>query len=99
MKAIQSFEAWQDSDGETTFATASSITERRSKQLLSASAIHLYSVEANSWEEAMAIHHLRMGYAPYKPCGVPEPGLDCGALVYVDGSGQCWQCGRFSGAA
>jgi hypothetical protein len=99
MHARQTFEAWQDPEGDTTFATSASISELRTKRLLSDSAVLLYSVEASSWEEAMAVHHLRMGYEPYKPLGKPAPCSNCGALVYVEGSGQCWRCSQLLGAA
>lgn len=98
MQAIQTFEAWQDPEGATTFASSAAIVEYRTKKLLSDSAVHIYTVEASSWEEAMAVHHLRMGYGPYKPQGKPVPCSNCSALVYVDGSGQCWQCGQFADA-
>jgi hypothetical protein len=51
----------------------------------------LYIVKAESWEEAMAIHHLRQGFEPYVPQGKPET-CSCGAVYYPEGSGQCWKC-------
>lgn len=50
-----------------------------------------WRIEAATWEEAMAIFHLRRGWESYKP-GRAEPCPDCGALYYPEGSGQCWQC-------
>ncbi|GHA76763.1 hypothetical protein GCM10007067_12540 [Lysobacter bugurensis] len=94
MRGKRVFEAWQDPEGDVTFASASAIAEQRSKKLLAASAALLYTVEANTWEEAMAVHHLRMGYEPYRPHGEPAPCPDCHALVYIAGSGECWRCRR-----
>lgn len=51
-----------------------------------------WRIEAATWEEAMAIYHLRQGWEPYRPEGKAEPCPDCGALNYPEGSGQCWQC-------
>ena len=48
-----------------------------------------WRIEAATWEEAMAIYHLRQGWEPYKPDVKAEPCPDCGALYYPEGSGQC----------
>jgi len=97
-QAKQLFEAWRDERG-ITFGILATIAEHRSKGLLGESAERLYSFEAHSWEEAMAIHHLRMGFEPYKPQGSPTPCVHCGALVYAAGSGQCWRCGYVTNGA
>jgi len=91
--ARQLFEAWQVGT-EITFGTAASIAGQRSKGLLAETAKHLYTIEAHTWEEASAIHHLRMGFEPYKPQGTAKPCIECGAFVYPEGSGQCWRCGH-----
>lgn len=57
------------------------------------SAQRLWTIEAASREEAMAIHHLRQGWEPYVPRGAARPCSGCGALKYVEGSGECWRCG------
>ena len=97
-RAKQLFEAWRDRD-DVAFGTLASIAQQRTRGILSGTAEFLYSIEAHSWEEAMAIHHLRMGLAPYKPQGLPVPCVHCGALVYAEGSGQCWRCGRVAHGA
>jgi hypothetical protein len=51
-----------------------------------------WQIEASTWEEAMAIHHLRQGFEPYKPMGKAEPCPKCGALFYPQGGGECWSC-------
>jgi hypothetical protein len=53
----------------------------------------LYTIEAPTWEEAMAEHHRRQGYEPYKPEGEPSPCIRCGSPTYQDGSGDCGPCG------
>ena len=94
MKRI--YEAWQDDgdDGGAAVALGSpeSIAEQREKGLLGPGAKMLYQIEAGSWEEAQAVHALRMGWQPYRPNGEPAPCPRCGATFYPQGSGQCWRC-------
>ena len=52
----------------------------------------LWTFEAATYEEAMAIYHLRCGYQPYLPNGRASPCPRCGALLYAQGSAQCWRC-------
>jgi hypothetical protein len=92
MRPKRIFEAWLDPEGDVTFASAASAAERRAKGLLADSAVLLYVVEADTWEEAMAVHHLRMGYQPYRPLGSATPCPRCRALIYSEGSGECWRC-------
>ena len=54
----------------------------------------LWRIEAATSEEASAIHHLRLGWGPYKPMGEAKPCPKCGAMFYPEGSGECWRCGR-----
>jgi hypothetical protein len=61
---------------------------------LSDAAILRYSFIAHSGEEAMAIHYLRQGWAPYVPMGAPAPCPNCGANYYPMGYGDCWRCGH-----
>jgi hypothetical protein len=56
----------------------------------------LYKIQAETYEEAMAIHHLRMGWKPYNPEGAPAPCPKCNSLLYPSGSGVCWKCGEES---
>ncbi|MEM5733839.1 hypothetical protein AAEI00_19320 [Shewanella algae] len=52
----------------------------------------LYIIEAETYEEAMAIYHLRQGWEPYLPIGKPEPCPSCGSTIYPGSSGECWKC-------
>ena len=54
--------------------------------------IMLYSFDAETYEEAMSIYHIRQGWAPYKPGGDSEYCPKCSAIFYPNGSGECWQC-------
>ncbi len=92
---LRIYEAWgHDSARDATVASPAAIESMRQKGLLSPTAKLLYRIQAHTWEEAMAIHHLRMGWEPYQPVGSAEPCPRCGARRYPEGSGQCWQCGE-----
>ena len=52
----------------------------------------LWTFEAGSHEEAMAIHTIRLGWGTYKPHGDPAPCPVCAAPYYPQGSGECWRC-------
>jgi len=54
--------------------------------------VMLYSFEACSHEEAMAIYYIRQGWAPYKPEGEAAPCPECGSMLYPKGSNECWSC-------
>jgi hypothetical protein len=90
------YEAWWDPEGEgvESFAcgTADRMREEREKGRLGPNSTLLYSFEAGTFEEAQAIHNLRMGWGPYKPLGDVERCPDCEAWYYPGGSGECWRC-------
>ncbi len=50
-----------------------------------------YQIEAATFEEALAIHYLRMGYGPYQPGSEPLECPLCSNYYYL-GSGKCF-CG------
>ena len=50
-------------------------------------------VIADTPEEASAVHHIKMGWAPYKPMGEAAPCPQCGACFYPESSGVCPNCG------
>jgi hypothetical protein len=54
----------------------------------------LWKFDAATFEEASAIHHLRMGDGGYMAHGNPAPCPKCGAMYYPEGSGECWRCGK-----
>ena len=54
----------------------------------------IFRIQACTWEEAMAIYYLRMGYEPYKPAGNPGNCPKCDSFFYPSGSGECWRCGK-----
>ncbi len=80
--------------GYTALFTVESEAKERSQGLLSPNAEFLWSIEADTLEEASAIYNLRMGFEPYVPMGDPAQCPKCGAWFYPEGSGECWRCGR-----
>lgn len=94
MKKI--FEAWHDEDKCCiTFAPPEGIAEERASGDISEGAVFLYRVEADTFEEAMAVHHIKMGWRPYVPMGeAAECPRGCGAMFYPQSSGECPNCGK-----
>jgi hypothetical protein len=94
----KTYEAWAEGDGPTwtsiTLATAEGIEEQRAKGLLPPNSRLRYRIDADTWEEAMAVHHVKMGWSPYQPGKAQLCPNDCGALFYPDGSGECPRCGK-----
>lgn len=60
------FEAWEDEEG-ITFSTQENIVDHKKKGLLSIDAKLLYQIAADNYDEAMTLHHNKMGWEPYKP--------------------------------
>lgn len=52
----------------------------------------VYVIQAETPEEASAIHNLRQGYSPYYPMGEAQKCPRCDAGHYYLGSGKC-HCG------
>lgn len=88
------YEAWSASENQMTISTATGIAKQQASGILKADAELLYRFEAATWEEAMAIHHLRQGWEPYIPSGESKSCPKCGSIFYPEGSGQCWRCGE-----
>jgi hypothetical protein len=88
------YEIWSNVDKtEIQCSTKENIEESRKKGLLK-NMLLKNSFVAYSYEEAMSIYHLRMGYEPYKPNGeaVLCPN-NCGSYYYPLGSSECPNCG------
>lgn len=92
------YEAWDDSEDEEvggiTFAPPETIQELRSKGLLSKNAKLTFWVIADTFEEALAVRNIKLGWGPYVPEGEPkECPRGCAAMFYPEGSGECPNCG------
>ncbi len=92
----KTYEVWADQqDCSITLTLKSNIQELRSNGTLSENAKLLYSIEVDTMEEAMAVHHIKMGWEPYLPLGdAKECPKGCGSMFYPMGSGECPNCGK-----
>ena len=89
------FQCWADlADGSISLLPLHTVIEHCERKMLSDAAKLLYTFPAETPEEAMAIHHLRQGWAPYQPRGEPAACPQCGAKYFPRGSGDCWRCGH-----
>jgi len=90
------FEVWKDEDG-VTLTDNEGIKDLKQKQLFSGQPKLLYKISADTPEEAMAVHHIKMGWEPFRPEGPAElcP-KDCGSYYYPNGSGICPKCGKIN---
>jgi hypothetical protein len=86
------FEAWEDADESITLMRAERVEDAKVHGLIDPNGIMLYQIQADTWEEASAIHALRMGWSPYRPEGEPMSCPKCSAIYYPMGSGECWRC-------
>lgn len=93
---LGAYECWVD-DQCTSLTPLEYMDREREQGRLSPEARHRYTIHAATYEEAMAIHNFRRGFAPYVPTGEPAPCATCGEFVFAQGSGQCWQCGAVTG--
>jgi hypothetical protein len=89
----RAYEAW-GAEGQVALLLKGQAEEYKRKGLLSHDAELLYTIDADTMEEASAIHNLRMGFGPYDPMGDPANCPKCGAWFYPKGSGECWRCGK-----
>ena len=86
------YEAWEG-DG-IYLLPQSEVQEHMNFGLIEKDARLLYVIEAATWEEASAIHNLRMGWGLYNPQGDPKKcPNNCGCHYYPKGSGRCALCG------
>lgn len=89
------YECWSDpEDNGISLLRFQDVAENRAQGQLSARAKRLYSFIAHTGEEAMAIHCLRQGWAPYVPMGEAAPCPTCQTPYYPQGYGDCWRCGH-----
>jgi hypothetical protein len=84
----KTYEAWIDGSEQcVTLGDLGNLGWQRSNGLLKACVKLLHRFEADTPEEAQAVHHIKMGWEPYRPTG--EPALcpnGCGAFYYPQSS-------------
>lgn len=86
------FEAWQDDNG-ITVSDEDGIRQTREKGLFLGEPKLLHIIVADTSEEAMAVHHIKMGWEPYRPQGDSAKCPKCGSIYYPHGSSECPKCG------
>jgi len=89
----KTYEAWVE-ETSITFSDLENLETQRTKGLLGENAKLLHRIEADTPEEAMAVHHIKLGFSPFIPIGQPASCPNgCGAIYYPKGSGECPNCG------
>jgi hypothetical protein len=89
------YEAWFDpADSGLSMLQRDDVPKMRARGQLSDQAKRLYRFVAHTGEEAMAIHSLRQGWAPYLPMGAAAPCPKCSRNFYPECYGDCWHCGH-----
>jgi hypothetical protein len=89
------YQCWFDpQDNSLSLLRFQDVQRNRDGGQLSDRAVLHYSFIAHTGEEAMAIHSLRQGWAPYLPMGEAAPCPTCNAPYYPEGYGDCWRCGH-----
>jgi hypothetical protein len=89
------YECWFDpEDNGLSLMRFEDVQRHRDGGQLSDRAVLQYAFIAHTGEEAMAIHSLRQGWAPYLPMGEAAPCPTCGANYYPECYGDCWRCGH-----
>jgi hypothetical protein len=89
------YECWSDpEDNSITLLRTQDVAAVRAQGQISDRATLSYSFVAHTGEEAMAIHALRQGWAPYLPHGEAAPCPTCNTPFYPQGYGDCWRCGH-----
>ena len=68
---ITKYECWSEESG-ITFTEAENAIKMRKQGLISKSAVLLYEIEAQTWDEAMAEHYKKQGWKPYLPINKSE---------------------------
>ncbi len=89
------YECWSDpADSSLCLLRFCDVHAARQQGHLSDQAICLYQIIAHTGEEAMAIHYLRQGWAPYVPMGETASCPTCSTPYFPLGYGDCWRCGH-----
>ena len=88
------YQAWKDAES-VTCATLKAFNYQKKTGLVDDHILILHIIEAETYEEAMAVHHIKMGWDPYIPAGnaVLCPN-NCGSYFYPEGSCTCPKCGE-----
>ena len=90
------YEVWRENGDGVSIMT---LEEGEAKQfmergLLSSSAQLQFRLHTDTYEEALAVLHIKLGDAPYVPEGKPAHCPNgCGGVFYAAGYSECPNCG------
>ena len=94
---IDHYVAMSADDGcEITLIRAERVSVDREKGLLTEEAEKMWDIFAATWEEAMTIHYLRLGYGQYNAGEPTECPNKCGSYYFPEGSAHCPLCGHIN---
>jgi len=98
---MKTYEVWnlqyEDGGGLISMRTTEQVEDERSKGLLNPKSLLMFQIQAETYEEAMAVRNIKLGWSPYVPNG--EAALcpnGCGGVHYPDGYRECPNCGLIS---
>ena len=88
------YQAWEASDkGSSCLVPKKCVDKLKSNGTIEKNASLLHEIAADTWEEAMAVYHVKMGWEPYTPYGEPHECPHCGSIFYPQESSECPLCG------
>ncbi len=90
----RTYEGWDDGDGGIALVAATDVERLRATGAISSTARRLHVIEADTFEEAAAVHAIKMGWGAYNPGPSAPCPQGCGAFVYPECSGECPNCGQ-----
>ncbi len=92
MSKLKTYTAWGKNGSPNTFIAGGERPKFTNGTLMPDCDEMIFSIQAATWEEAMAIYNLRLGFDPYRPNGSSGNCPKCNAICYPEGSGECWKC-------
>src|SRR5882724_489413 len=82
---VKTYEVWIDKDVDGSMlssGTAEQMEDQRSKGLLGAKPRLLFTIQAETYEEMLAVRNIQLGWSPYVPNGRPAHCPTCSAIFY-----------------
>src|SRR5260370_15003962 len=97
----KTYEVWnleyEDGSGMISLLTSEQTEDERSKGLVDPKSRLMFRIQAETYEEALAVRNMKLGWSPYIPNGQAAwcPN-GCGAVFYPAGHHECPNCGLIS---
>ena len=90
---LHRYSVWSDETGDITVVVGDDIPRFADGTPQSEKNSLLFTIDAATLDEAMAIRNLRLGWEPYRPGGKAADCPNCAAMYYPESFGECWKCG------